>query len=74
MWGVTTFIQVLTTRPDQNFKEILAWNLSGFPSSPLPVYICFCTKETAAISGPIAHLEVVPKSQLSDGISADPSL
>jgi len=34
---VSTFIQVLITRPNHHHMEIMAWSLPGFPSGPLPV-------------------------------------
>jgi len=36
-WGVTTFKEVLSTRPDCHPLKIMAWCLVGFPSSPFPV-------------------------------------
>ncbi len=49
-WGVSTFIEVFSPRPDCTFKEFMAWSLSGFPSGPLPVYISYSTKETVKTS------------------------
>ncbi len=38
---LTTSEEVLSTRPDSCYREILAWNLIGFPSDPLPVLHTF---------------------------------
>jgi len=38
---MSTFTQVLSTRPTRQCMEIMAWNLSGFPSGPTPVLHIF---------------------------------
>jgi len=38
---LSTFIQVLHTRPDCHCMRIMAWSLSGFPSGPTPVLHIF---------------------------------
>jgi len=50
---LTTFTQVLTTRPDCTFMEIMTWSLSFFPSGPLPVYVPSSTRETAKVTASI---------------------
>jgi len=40
-WGVTTFEEVLSTRPDSYYKEILAWDLIDFPSTSVDCFPFF---------------------------------
>jgi len=54
-WGVTTFTQVLSTRPACRRKEIMAWSLSGFPSGPTPVLHIFLVLRFMQSHSPTAN-------------------
>ncbi len=58
--GMSTFMEILCTRPDHTFQEIMAWSLSGFPSGPLPIYIPFSIWKQLKL--PVLwHLQPLPR-------------
>jgi len=71
---LTTFKSVLASpKPDITFVEFMAWNLSGFPSGPLPVYVSFSTKKTAKFADPTAPLAVYPRFNCPTVVGVDGS-
>jgi len=59
-WGVTTFEEVLSHRPDSNHEEILAWGLIGFPSGPLPVLHTYLVLKCRQCCSPTANASGLP--------------